>query len=222
MNHEKPAPRGRSTLMKYRLVIFDFDGTLADTFGWFGGAINELAERHGFKRVEPGEQEMLRAWDARAIMKRLRVPLWKVPRIAADMRALMNRDIGGIAPFAGAVQALERLSGQGALLGLVTSNAEKNAGRILGAEPMGLFSYREHGVSLFGKAGRLRSILRKSRIPPARALYIGDELRDCAAARSVGVRFGAVAWGYNSLEALQEQAPDELLLRMEDIAGVLS
>lgn len=208
--------------MKYRLIIFDFDGTLADTFGWFSGAINELADRHGFRRIEPGEREMLRACDARAIMKHLRVPLWKVPRIAADMRALMKRDIGCIAPFAGAVQALRGLTRQGAALGLVSSNAEGNIGLILGTDAMSLFAYREHGVSLFGKAGRLRSVLRKSRIPSAYVLYIGDELRDCAAARAVGVRFGAVAWGYNSLEVLQAQAPDEIFLRMEEIPDVLS
>jgi phosphoglycolate phosphatase len=31
---------GRSALMKYKLVIFDFDGTLADSFEWFLGVVD--------------------------------------------------------------------------------------------------------------------------------------------------------------------------------------
>jgi phosphoglycolate phosphatase-like HAD superfamily hydrolase len=31
--------------MKYRLVIFDFDGTLADTFHWFGQVLDGATER---------------------------------------------------------------------------------------------------------------------------------------------------------------------------------
>jgi phosphoglycolate phosphatase len=38
--------------MKYRLAIFDFDGTLADSFPFFVRVINQLAEQHGFKKVD--------------------------------------------------------------------------------------------------------------------------------------------------------------------------
>ena len=204
--------------MKHRLIVFDFDGTLADSFQWFAGAINQLADRYKFKRVAPGEDEMLRGCDAQTILKHLRVPFWKIPRIAAHMRTLMNRDIQQIAPFAGVGQELRRLAHQGAQLGMVSSNSDKNIQQILGAENTRLFTYREYGVSIFGKAAQLRKILRKSRIPPATAIYIGDEIRDLEAARAVGMRFGAVAWGYTHLEALKARAPDEIFLRAEELA----
>jgi hypothetical protein len=38
-------------IMRYKLAIFDFDGTLADSFGWFAGAIDQAADRYRFKRL---------------------------------------------------------------------------------------------------------------------------------------------------------------------------
>lgn len=37
--------------MRYRLVLFDFDGTLADAFPFFLSVFNTIADRHGFKRL---------------------------------------------------------------------------------------------------------------------------------------------------------------------------
>jgi phosphoglycolate phosphatase len=38
--------------MPYALVIFDFDGTLADSADWFRGALNQIARRYGFREVD--------------------------------------------------------------------------------------------------------------------------------------------------------------------------
>ena len=63
----------------YQLAIFDFDGTLADSFPWFIGVLNGVADRYGFNRVRPDDVEQLRGYDARQIMRHLRVPSWKLP-----------------------------------------------------------------------------------------------------------------------------------------------
>ncbi len=39
----------------YRLVVFDFDGTLADSFPWFARVINDVADRYRFARIAPDE-----------------------------------------------------------------------------------------------------------------------------------------------------------------------
>jgi phosphoglycolate phosphatase-like HAD superfamily hydrolase len=44
----------------YKLAIFDFDGTLADTLPWFLRTVNRMAETHGFNRIEAGDIETLR------------------------------------------------------------------------------------------------------------------------------------------------------------------
>jgi len=34
--------------MPYKLAIFDFDGTLSDSFAWFLSVINSVADKHKF------------------------------------------------------------------------------------------------------------------------------------------------------------------------------
>ena len=57
--------------MKYQLAIFDFDGTLANILPWFFSAVNRMAEKHGFKRIEDGEVDTLRGYNARQIVAHL-------------------------------------------------------------------------------------------------------------------------------------------------------
>lgn len=54
--------------MRYDLIIFDLDGTLADSFPFFAGVFNRLATRHGFRGIEPAEVATLRGLSARELM----------------------------------------------------------------------------------------------------------------------------------------------------------
>lgn len=64
---------------RYDLVIFDFDGTLADSLAWFRGAFNEAARQHGIGALTPAEFEALRGAPRREIMRRFAIPAWKMP-----------------------------------------------------------------------------------------------------------------------------------------------
>ena len=46
--------------MSYRLAIFDFDGTLADSFPFFVAVFNQVADQHAFNRIHPEELDALR------------------------------------------------------------------------------------------------------------------------------------------------------------------
>lgn len=207
--------------MKYKLVIFDFDGTLADSMPWSAGIVNQLAHKHKFKAIQPGDYDHLRGLDARAIMKYLRVPRWKTPIIAKDLWKRMAKDIDQIPLFAGIAETLALLSAHGVQLALISSNADANVRRVLGPHNAALFSQYACGVSLFGKSPRIKKVLRQSRIRPSETIMIGDEIRDAQAAQRVGIAFGAVAWGYTHLRALQAHSPQEEFLRVQDIAAKL-
>ncbi|BAI72184.1 phosphoglycolate phosphatase [Azospirillum sp. B510] len=201
----------------YRLAIFDFDGTLADSFPWFVGVLNDVADRHGFNRVRAEELELLRGWDARRIIGHLRVPAWKLPFIATHMRRLMARDIDGIRLFDGVPEMLRLVRERGVTVAIVSSNSEANIRRILGPQAAGLVDHYACGASLFGKAGKFRRMLRVSGVPADRAIGIGDELRDIEAARKAGIACAAVAWGYTRGDALAASQPDRLLTRVDEM-----
>jgi len=57
------------------LVIFDLDGTLADSFPWFLGVVNGVAREHGFRPIADADIEPLRRAGSREILRRLDVPL---------------------------------------------------------------------------------------------------------------------------------------------------
>src|SRR4051794_30734845 len=99
--------------MPYRLAAFDFDGTLADSFGWLMGVMGGVADRYGFRRVGPADVETLRGLTARQMLAFLGLPGWKVPLVAAHVRRLQSRDIDRIALFDGVADMLRRLAAHG-------------------------------------------------------------------------------------------------------------
>jgi phosphoglycolate phosphatase len=198
--------------------MFDFDGTLADTFPWFLQTFDQVADRFRFRRLDPTETETLRGMDARAIMRHHQVPTWKVPFIARHARALMAGQIAQLRLFAGIDAALHALAARGVTLGLVTSNSRSNAATVMGPALLARFAEIECGISMFGKASKLRRVVRRSGVAPVSALFVGDELRDADAARAAGIGFGAVGWGYARLDALLGRQPEQVFREPADLA----
>ena len=205
--------------MPRKLIIFDFDGTLADTFPSFVRVFDQAADKYGFKRLDRARQGDLRGSDARQIMAHHDIPLWKVPAIARFMRVRMADDIANIKLFAGVDLALRDLHAQGVLLTILTSNSPGNVRAVLGQELLALFSHVECGASLFGKAAKVRKVLAATGIAPEHAMLIGDEIRDAKAAADAGVDFGAVAWGFNHADALLACHPRRLFRQVAELAG---
>ncbi|MBO0932515.1 HAD hydrolase-like protein [Fibrella aquatilis] len=203
--------------MRYKLVIFDFDGTLADSFPLFLRAFNTVAVRYGIRPMEDAELDMLRTLGPRQLMQHLHIPAWKSPLLAFGMRRLMTQSIGEVCLFAGVPEMLRRLDEAGVRLALVSSNTETNVRRVLGPNIASLITDYVCGTALFGKARAFRKVLRRSGIEPAQTLAVGDELRDWEAAISEGVAFGAVSWGYTRFDALPSLPIGLDLKQMTDI-----
>jgi phosphoglycolate phosphatase len=63
-------------------------------------------------------------------------------------------------------------------------------------------------MSIFGKASRIRAVLKRCGVAAGDAIYIGDQGTDADASRKAGVDFGAVHWGYATIEALRLAGAD--------------
>ncbi|HEX8361977.1 MAG TPA: HAD hydrolase-like protein [Longimicrobium sp.] len=208
--------------MRYELVIFDFDGTLADSFGWFVEVYNDAARKFGFRAMEEGELGELRGLSGRELMKHAGVSPWKLPSIVRHVRRLKTREGHRVALFPGVEEVLRRLSEAGVTLAVATSNSRANVVRALGPENAALIRHWECDISLFGKKAGFRRVLRRSGIAPARALCVGDEIRDADAARAAGIPFGAVSWGYTTADALRASGPAEMFARVDEIVEVVT
>jgi phosphoglycolate phosphatase len=207
--------------MPYALVIFDLDGTLADSLPWFRRNVNDVADKFGFRRIAEEDVDGLRRAGTREILERLNVPHWKLPMIASHLRRLKAQHLHDIPLFPGTAEVLRTLKDAGLSLALVSSDTERNARRQLGTANAGLISEFACGASLFGKAAKFRRVLKRTRILPERAIAIGDEVRDIDAARAAGIACGAVTWGYAATETLRAHRPDLVFEHMEDIVRSL-
>lgn len=201
----------------YRLVVFDFDGTLADSFPFFLEVFDTLADAHGFKRLDRYELEMLRGYEVRQMLAHMRLPVWKAPRVAMHFKSLMAESIGRIGLFEGAGATLDALARADIRLAIVSSNATANVKAVLGPDRARLIDHYECGVAVLGKRPRLRRILAKSGIAREEVLCIGDEARDMEAANAEGMASGAVTWGYATPEALMKRKPTVVFSSFDEI-----
>ena len=207
--------------MKYKLVIFDFDGTLADSYPFFLGVQNELAKKYNFRQLTEEELKAIDG-DPLEIVKRAGMPLWKLPFTMVSARRMLSERIDQIPLFEGVLKTMEALSKKGAMLSMITSNSYANVAKKLGADTVSLFRNPQFKTSLFGKGARLKKLISKTRIDPAKVIYIGDEVRDVKSAKSQHVPFGAVSWGYTSLDTLRKYSPEEVFHSMEEIVEIVS
>lgn len=205
----------------YKLVIFDFDGTLGDTMAWFLDTADAMADRFGYRKIDRSQLDTLRTMSARDLMKLQKLPALKMPMIAAHFHGLMARDAGSIRMFDGAAETLRALHGAGVKLAVVSSNTEANIRVVLGEELSGLVSLFACGATVFGKASKFRRVLKTLGVTAAEAISIGDEIRDIDAAREVGIATGVVSWGYTAPDALKTQKPDHVFETIGEIVGQL-
>lgn len=201
-----------------KLMIFDFDGTLADSFGFFLSVQRTLAERHGFRAVQADEVDAARRLSTRALLKASGLRSWRVPLVAADFIGLM-RAAPPVALFPGIAEVLKTLHAGGTRLAVVSSNSVENVQRALGPELSARFARIDGGAHLLGKQRALRGVLRGTGHAASHAVYVGDQVADWDAARAVGLPFAAVAWGYAHPEVFAGLTGAQLI---EHVGGLLA
>lgn len=208
--------------MTYRMVIFDFDGTLADTFPFFTSVFNDLAKKYDFKVVDDSVIDSLRHLSAQEVMQRVEVSKWKLPLIARDFKKRMWSQVSAIRLFDGIPEVLQELHSKGIVLTLVSSNSRDNIKTVLGDSVFSLFDHMECGMSIFGKARRILNVVKKANISRGEVIYIGDQITDHQASRDAKIAFGAVAWGYGSIESLRIMQPEREFHEIHELISIAS
>jgi phosphoglycolate phosphatase len=202
--------------MGFRLAIFDFDGTLADSFEWFVARMNLAAREHGFRSLDPDRLDDYRGMQPRRLMAELGVPAWKLPILAASMRRAMRDDIAAIRLFPGVAGLLAELRRTGVATAVVSSNSRANVARVLGPAAADITHFG-CGVSLFGKRSVFVRLCAVAGVPRREAVAIGDELRDAEAAAAAGIGFVGVGWGFAAPGVL---TPHSLWPPPEDVTAL--
>ncbi len=202
------------------VLIFDFDGTIANTLPLMAEVLNSLSEEFHFQRLNSDELKGMRDSGHNDWLLRLGIPWRRVPSLVSRVRSEMRRAMPTVAPFPGIKESLESLRSQKRQLGILTSNAKPNVELFLRHQGIDVFDFIYSGVSFFGKAAMLKRLLKSRKIETEQAIYVGDEVRDIEAARSLGIRIASVGWGLHSLTRLSALSPDFLLTHPGELAAL--
>lgn len=206
--------------MPYKLVVFDFDGTLADSLAAAVGIFNRVAEEFGYKPVE--DVAAARAMNTRQFLRHHGISLWRLPRLVRRYHAAAADEAERLRLFSGLPATLAALHATGVRLGVLSSNREDNIRRCLRANGVeDLFAFVVGYPKLFGKGKALRRILRAERLERDELLYAGDEVRDVEAAKKAGVAVAAVTWGFHTEAILRESGPDYVVGEPGELAGLV-
>jgi phosphoglycolate phosphatase len=198
-------------LSKSKVLIFDFDGTICDSYLASMKVINALADEYAYRKMDETEFGPMRDLSMQIVLKSLDITSIKLPFIVRRIRKELNKEIDHLPIFDGMKEALSALKGKGYALGILTSNSEENIMRFLKNNNIEHFDFIYSGSSLFGKDKVIKNLLKNIKADTKSAIYIGDETRDIEGARGAGIPMIAVTWGFNSRTVLESFHPDHVI-----------
>jgi len=143
--------------MRYRLIVWDFDGTLANTMALALATYNDLAVRHGFRQVD--DPTAVRGMGARAFLKQHGIPLLRLPFLVREYLATTRSRMGESRLFDGLPELLRTLKASGCRQGVLSSNSAENIGVCLRANAVeDVFDFVVGYPRLFGKGRAIRRL----------------------------------------------------------------
>jgi len=196
----------------YESIIFDFDGTLADTFEAAKRLFNEMARDYEFLPIKEEEIPALRHLTANEFFKHHQIKRRQIPFLLAKGTKRLRSEIKEIQPIDGIREVLLLLQKREIKCGILTSNSVENVNIFLEHHGLkDLFLFVSSTSRLTGKAKHLRSIARTFSLNSQTMLYVGDEVRDIKASQKADIHIAAVTWGFNSTESLIERNPNYII-----------
>ncbi|MEN7973926.1 MAG: HAD hydrolase-like protein [Verrucomicrobiota bacterium] len=193
-------------------ILFDFDGTLAETMMLIHTVFNRLSGVYGYRHLPEDEIEAVRHLHMREFIEHVGISLWKVPIVAIHARRLMHRDMDQIHPPAGLAEVLTQIHNSGRYnMDILTSNRSKNVHKFLGQHNIDWFDEVHSTHSILSKKRRVEKYIRQKGLDPDNLFYVGDTTIDVESARHAGARTVAVSWGLNTAETLARANPDYLV-----------
>jgi phosphoglycolate phosphatase len=207
-------------LVQMAAIIFDFDGTIADSFEVIVDVFHDLTNRPD--RLTDEEMAELRGLPLEVVANHLKITWWKIPFLLTRGRRMMGQRMTDIPVFEGMGKVIDHLHAEGHELFVVSSNSKRNVRKFLKQHHLYKYFVEIRGnAGLIGKSRILKRLVRSNDLDMKDTIYIGDETRDILATRVIGMRIIAVGWGFASADFLESLHPTALARNPEDIISIL-
>lgn len=212
-----------------RAILFDLDGTFADTAPDLTHALNRMRSSRGLDAVPLTQARPVTSSGARGMLAvgfglTPADPRYKEMR-GEFLRLYESELCRDSALFPGMAELVASLVSRGLRWGIVTNKAERYARPLVAALAPHLgcscivggdttAHLKPHPASLFAACSLLD-------IAPAEAIYVGDDERDVQAGQAAGMRTVAVRYGYLNGGAPERWGADAVIDRPGDLLGLL-
>ena len=206
-----------------KVIIFDFDGVIADSFEVTVKILKKLCRISWDKndrelgRKDSGYFRMISSEELF-----FKMPKWKLFIAIIYARYKLAGMIGKIKPADGIEAELKKLKDKGYILGIISSNYAKNIEKFLEINGLDFFDFVYSSSVFLKKEKKLRKVVAERGLSQENIVFVGDETRDIAAAKAVNLKIVAASWGFTSEKVLKKHGPDFIASRPEELSEVIS
>jgi phosphoglycolate phosphatase len=208
---------------KETVLVFDFDGTIVQSFTSVVGIVNRLAAKFRLQPLAQEEVHRFRIGKSGHFLLGQAINKLMMPMMVKSIIREQAKEAARVKEVPGLVRVLKRLKKQGFRMGIISSNSETNIRVFLQARKLeSLFEFVYSAQDLFGKEKVIAKMLTEQRLEKEQVVYIGDETRDVEAAHKAGVRAAAVCWGFQTKTAFQAYQPDWVIAKPNDLYRMMA
>lgn len=180
--------------MSYTYIIFDFDGTLADSITVQNKILSELAAKHHYDNIS--SEDFINR-DNLTVRKKAQM-LSFVAKIQSDFITLYSKNISDIKAFDGVLSMLSSLHEVKYGIAIISSNARENIVSFLKQNNIVAKIPIISSKGFFGKQKAFEEFMKQYQCRAKDILYIGDEIRDIKACNKSGIDIAFVKWGLDA------------------------
>jgi phosphoglycolate phosphatase len=197
------------------LLLFDFDGVIADSFAAFFEAFTGVCTEMGFKRLN-SKEALLKLFDGNVVHQLWKVgfPFWRIKSLARRFEPRIAAANLKILPFPEMPGLLNELAAAHPTY-VVSSNASSHVETFCARFAIAGIRDVIGADKETSKVKKIRSVWK--RYPNHVPYYVGDTKGDMIEGRKAGVKTVAAAWGWHPSSRLMEGKPDFLAETPHDL-----
>jgi phosphoglycolate phosphatase len=202
------------------LLLFDFDGVIADSFAAFFEAFSGVCAEMGFRRLN-SKEALLRLFDGNVVRQLLKAgfPFWRIKALARRFAPRIDAANEQILPFPGMPELLCMLAASHPTY-IVSSNASAHVESFCARFAIAGIRDVIGADKETSKVKKIRAIWKRH--PDHVPYYVGDTKGDMIEGRKARAKTVAVAWGWHPLPRLLEGRPDLVAQTPEDLRRLIS
>jgi len=204
-----------------KAIIFDFDGTLANTKAFAYQVYSKITEKYGVNKLNEDEFDHLKTLSLLDKFRAHDVSVFRLPKLARQARKEIGSIMHEVKPFDGVIELLKKLDDDHFQLFIVSSNSTKNINIFTEQFQLNIFRKIYGRAKYLKKEKVLRKLLKQFNLKTDEVIYIGDEIRDITSCHHMGIPIISVTWGFDDMKFLLNEEPEYIAQDVKQLEKII-